>query len=1136
MNVTLTCARCARDNPAGSRFCEGCGTSLGLACANCGQVVATGVRFCGQCGTPRPPEITPKATQAPHSVGPAAYTPKHLADKILRSRSAIEGERKQVTILLADLKESMTLSEAVDVETWHEVMDGFFEILTAGIHRFEGTINQYTGDGVMALFGAPIAHEDHAQRACYAALRLSEEFERYARDVKRRHGLGFSVRIGLNSGEVVVGRIGDDLRMDYTAQGHTVGLAARMEQLADPGKTYLTAHTARLVRGYFELESLGDFTIKGASEPIGAFVLKGTGAIRTRLDLSRARGFSGFVGRASEMTTLDAALEKSLAGNGQVVGVVGEAGVGKSRLCYELVEKCRARGIVVAESHCVAHGKLVPLMPILELLRNLFGITDSDSERDARRKIAGSLVLLADVVGEDLALVLDLMGVPDPERPVPVMDAEVRQRRLFSLLKRVVRARSEREPHVILMDDVHWIDPSSDVFLAQWVDAILGTRTLLVLNFRPEYRAEWMGKSFYQQLALQPLSADVAKVLLREMLGSDSSLDGLGERMFERSGGNPFFIEEIVQSLVESEKLVGERGAYRVNGSFAELAIPSTVQTILAARIDRAPEREKRVLQTASVIGHIVPEPILKRVLDLDDTELGASLRFLTDSEFMFERAIYPDVEFSFKHPLTLEVAYGSQLLEKRRRTHAAVAAAIAEFEPGKLDERAALLAHHWQSAGDAWKAAEWHGRAGEWSRRSDSKAALQHWRSAWDQLLTTDQSSARDQLLVRAGIQILTYGLRAGMSAEEINAIFEHGRHLAERLDDVSLRVLLNYRYMGAAVLAGVPSTKLRDVSAETTRLAATSDDRAVRLTGAYVKAMWDTAGRISDMIADLDTAAALCGDDPTVGASYLGEMLYRRILWSRVQLLANAGRMRDAQRDRDRLLQLAVEFGDVEPDFWVLAHGVSVQLGDVGRSTPEQCLVHARELSAVAERSGAAVNRVYAYAMLAVAHVFNGRWHDAIESGEQALSIQKTTRTAVPFETYMLCTLAQACVETGDSRRALESVERAVALALAFGVPRFEVHCRITHAAVLLRIGDSASRAAARATLKSAARVAHDIGGRAFEPLILEQSAELARLEGDDTAWRTELRTAQRLFAEMEMTGRAEQAAARLASAETH
>ncbi len=530
----MNCPACGHANPEGARFCNECAGSLAVACARCRAENTPRARFCSQCAAPlevRGPDRDPRA-----------YTPKHLADKILQSKSALEGERKQVTVLFADVKGSLELSESLDPEEWHRILDRFFAILTEGVHRFEGTVNQYTGDGIMALFGAPIAHEDHAQRACYAALHLRDALRRHADRVRADHGQSFGTRMGLNSGEVVVGKIGDDLRMDYTAQGQTVGLAQRMESLAQPDTIYLGPATAELVAGYFECRSLGPSRVRGVGEPIEVFELVTTGALRTRLDVSRRRGFSRFVGRTREMQVLETALAQARDGDGRVVGVVGEPGVGKSRLCLEFVEARRAEGITVFEAHCPAHGKTVPFLPFLEFLRGCFAISSADSDQVARDKIAGRLLLLDERLREVLPVVFEFLGVPDPERPAPPAAPEVRQRQLAEFLRQLVQRRSERELAVLLWDDVHWIESGSDGFLALIAEAVRGTRTLLVANFRPEYHASWMEHTHYERLPLHPLGPEATEALLGDLLGDDGSTRELRARIRERTGGTPFFV------------------------------------------------------------------------------------------------------------------------------------------------------------------------------------------------------------------------------------------------------------------------------------------------------------------------------------------------------------------------------------------------------------------------------------------------------------------------------------------------------------------------------------------------------------------------------------------------------------------
>jgi predicted ATPase/class 3 adenylate cyclase len=690
-------------------------------------------------------------------------------------------------VLFADVKGSMDLAEQVDPEDWHRIMDRFFAILSEGVHRFEGTINQYTGDGIMALFGAPIAHEDHARRACYAALALQEDLRRYANELRLERGLNFSVRMGLNSGEVVVGKIGDNLRMDYTAQGHTVGLAARMEQLAESGKTYVSEHTAALADGFVTLQDLGRLALKGVKEPIRVYELQGIGKLRTKLDVSRARGFSRFVGRAVEMAALEAALGRAVEGNGQVVGVVAHPGLGKSRLCFEFADRCRARGIAVYEAHGVSHGKLIPFLPILELFRAFSRINDQDGSEAAREKIAGRMLLLDEGLKDALPLTFDFLGVPDPERPVPQMDPPARLRQLFGVVKRIAQARSRREPAVILFEDLHWFDGGSDAVLDVLVGTAESTRTLIVMNFRPEYHAGWMQRSYYQQLPLLPLGPEAIAELLRDLLGMDASVASLGSRIRERTGGIPFFIEEIVQSLAEAGSLEGKKGAYRLVRPAAELALPSTVQAVLGARVDRLEEREKQVLQTSAVIGRQFTEPILRRIVEVPETDLARALEKLAAAEFIFEQALYPQAEYIFKHALTQEVAYNSLLVERRQTLHERTAEAIRVHFAGRLEEQWSALAHHYSHSRNTKMAIEYSKLAGERAAKGSANAeAISHLNTALRLLETLPDTPERAQqeLTLQVALGAPLIGTK-GWGAPEVGKAYGRARDLCRQIGE---------------------------------------------------------------------------------------------------------------------------------------------------------------------------------------------------------------------------------------------------------------------------------------------------------------------------------------------------------------
>jgi class 3 adenylate cyclase/tetratricopeptide (TPR) repeat protein len=1115
----MRCPKCRADNPADSLFCTECGARIETGCAACGAINPPAAKFCRRCGAPAAPAAAERS--------PNAYTPRHLAERILTTRGALEGERKRVTVLFADVKGSMELAGQIDVEAWHAILERFFGILTEGVHRFEGTVNQYTGDGIMALFGAPIAHEDHAHRACYAALHLREALRAYAHELRRERGLSFAVRMGLNSGEVVVGKIGDDLRMDYTAQGHTVGLAARMQELAEAGTVYLTEHTAALVGGYMRLEDLGAFTVKSVREPVRVFELQGLGALRTRLDVSRARGFSRFVGRAKEIATLEAALEQALAGSGQVVGVVGEAGLGKSRLCFEFVERCRARGLWVYEGRGVAHGKMMPFLPVLDLLRSYFGVGEQDDARTAREKIAGRLLLLDPNLTEGLPLLFDFLGVPDPDRPAPRMDPEARQRQLFAVTRRLIHAINRREPGFLLFEDLHWLDGGSEAFVENHVEALAGTRGFLLVNFRPEYRAAWMTRSYYQQIPLAPLGPEAISELLSDLLGGDPSLAGLADRIRERTGGNPFFTEEVVQALIESGRLVGSRGAYRLVGPLQAVAIPATVQAILAARIDRLGEREKGVLQTAAVIGKEFAEPVLRRVANEHDETLAAALRALVGAEFLYEEALYPEAEYTFKHPLTQEVAYLSQLAERRALVHAAVARVVSELYADRLDERAALLAHHWERAGDALEAARWHRRAAEWAGVNDPGEALRHWQRVRVLLETVPESAETVDLGLVARFWLLQVGWRLGVTAEEAATLFAEGKALAERNGNLRLLAPILTAYGAVRGVAGDVEGYLA-LASEAVRVAVqTGEADLVLATQPGIVYSHFVAGRLRQALAFTEAAVAQGQHAPQQVAQAFSLNPYLFCLWWRGSLRAAAGRLDEAARDLDDALRLAREQGEIENLGWV--HGAYVMLAEYCGETGS-VLEHARQLVEIAERMGSSFSRVFAYRVLGLAHLLREEWSEAVGPLEQALAIARERGVGREQEPIMLTHLARAAVASGEATRARAAAEEAVALARRLGTRFMECAAQTALAHVLLRTDEARSRDAIEAALVRALDLVEETGGKAYEPFVRLERTELARVVGDEAAQRRELRVAYDLFVQMGATAWAVRVAAAL------
>lgn len=1123
----VECASCGHEVSPEARFCGACGASLRapVACSGCGAENAAGQKFCSACGlaltdarsplargaggaqkapagtvasssgagadtTAQPMAGTAHRPAAPDGAGvrdPRAYTPEHLAEKILGARADIDGERKQVTVLFADVMGSMGLAEQIDPEVWRQIMERFFAILCDGVHRFEGTVDKFTGDGIMALFGAPVAHEDHAQRACWAALALQRELSCYAAEVRRNRGLSFSVRMGINSGEVVVGAIGEDLSVEYTAIGHTVGLAQRMESLAEPGRAYVTENTAKLVAGYLELDDLGEFEVKGVSGPIRVHVLTGAGGARTRLDISRARGFTRFVGREDELAVLEAALEQARSGNGVVVGVVGEAGVGKSRLCNEFAERCRRRSIPVYEAQGQAHGRAIPFLPVLQMMRSYFAIAEQDSDQQAREKIAGRLLLLDEAFAEDLPLLFDFLAVPDLQRPAPHMDPDARQRALLATVKRLVHANSQREPAVNLMEDVHWVDPGSELFLTQLVEVIPGTSNLAIVNFRPEYSAAWMRKSYYRQISLLPLGEEAIQALLDDLLGRDPSLNGLPALIRERSAGNPFFIEELVRTLAESGNLEGRRGAYRLVRPVDDAAVPPTVGAVLSARIDRLSERDKGLLQSAAVIGTELARPVLARAAALANDGLEPALRALIAAEFLYELELYPEAVYSFKHPLTQEVAYRSQLGERRAAVHRRVAEAIEELYPDRLDERAALVAQHWEGACEPLAAARWNARAAAWVGLSDVSQAVRHWRKVSELLEGLPYSGEVTALALEARVRRLDYGWRLGITEQEAAAHYEAGRELAQRSGDRVNLLMITVMYATVRGLSGHAEEYI-ELGEEANRLSVQIGEPGLRM-AALTVAIYARfiRGRLSEALALAENAIELGTDDPSVGSGLGLICPYAWCIMMRAFILTMMGYHEEPASELERALRIAQDHEDLETLGWT--HGAHVWLARFSGRT-DTVLAHATQAYEIGERIGDAFSRGWALYYLGSAHLMLGDSAEAIAAFESSIARSRESRTGLESEPLRLAGLSEALLSADGHEQALEAARQSVAGALESGSEFTLPVCYRVLAEALLAGGGEGRVAAAKEALDKATAAVEATGARGELPFI-----ELAR-----------------------------------------
>jgi adenylate cyclase len=1086
---------CGTENRPGRKFCAQCAAPLGLTCAKCGTSNESEERFCGECGAP--------LVAGALSISVPAPSPPPTAEP--------EGERKQLTVLFADVQGSMDLQEDLDPEAWAQIMARFVQILAEGVRRFGGTVDQFTGDGIMALFGAPVAQEDHARRACHAAWHLTSAIAAYAEELRRSQGVDLHVRLGLNSGEVVLGRVGGDVRLDPAAFGHTVGLAQRMEALAQPGRAYLTEHTARLVEGWFRLEDLGPMTVKGARESLRIFVLEEPAPLPPTLRGGLALGTAPLVGRDQELAFLDDVLAAAADGHAQVVGVVGEAGVGKSRLCEEFARSAAERGITVRRTTGVSHAMEVPLLPILSLMRDYFSVTEADTPSQAREKIAGRLVALDPGLEDTLPLVFDFMEVPDPERPAPRLAPEVRLRRFFEALRRVTQRRSERETLVLLLEDLHWFDAQSLAFVERLIPSFPGTRTLVLTNFRPEFSAPWARHSYYRQLPVDPLDVDAVGRLLDRLLGNDASLSPLCRLVAEQTGGNPFFVEEVVRSLVEDGTLAGEPGAYHLMRPVKTIGVPPTVQATLAARIDRLEELDKSLLQSAAVIGRNFAEPVLRMASALPEEEIAAALGRLCGAEFLQEVALDPVEEYRFWHPLTQDVVYGSLLRERRAALHGAVAVGIIATEPDRLDERAALVASHFERAGNPLEAARWNDRAGGFALRSDVGEAMRRWRAA---LVHLDSAPKTDEALrigIRARQRLIRYGARTGMDLDEAGRLYAAARPAAERLQDATQLASVTFAYGSTAFWRGAVG-EARDLWLEAARLSDQTDDadaQASYWAAPPLALSW--TGPVSEGLRAVERVVTLCGGNAGVGVSVLGFSVLMAVGVTGAELLSLSGRVEDARAALDEALAVARARGEAEWIAWALS--VYPRLA----RTPEEfeaSLKRALEAVRIAEDSGNTSNHVLALGAVGIAEVGLGRFPEAAQTLSLALAEAHQHQVALFVEARLLAHLARTQLGMDHHETARQAADEAVEVARLQGARVVECLALLTRAQVGRATG--AADKALLADLDAALALVKETGALTYEPFIHE---ELGRLQGDEG----ELREALRLYSAIGATGHA-------------
>jgi len=1017
----MKCPRCEAENDAGARFCEDCGAQLETVCPSCSAPVTPGKKFCRSCGAALTTEPTGRFASA------ESYTPRHLAERIFNSKSALEGERKQVTVLFADLKGSMELLADRDPEEARKLLDPVIEHMMEAVHRYEGTVNQVMGDGIMALFGAPLAHEDHAVRACYAALRMLESVKRYAEAVFRRHGVQVEIRVGLNSGEVVVRAIGSDLHMDYTAVGQTTNLAARMEQMARPGTILLAPDTLALAEGFIAVKPLGPVPVKGLDTPVDIYELTGAGSLRSRLHAAAARGLTRFVGRDAEIEQLREVLGRAAEGDGQLVAVVGQPGVGKSRLVWEVIHSQRTLGWLILQAGSVSHGKGTPYLPVVDLLKGYFHIGDREESRAIREKVTGKLLALDRALEPTLPAFLALLDVPVEDRRWEALDPPQRRLRTLDAVRRLLLRESQVQPLLVVFEDLHWIDAETQSALERLVESLPAARILVLVNYRPEYRHDWGGKSYYRQLRLDPLAPARASELLETLLGADQRLTPLKQLLITRTEGNPFFLEESVRSLVDDGVLAGERGAYRLAAAVGHAQMPATVQALLTARIDRLPPHEKELLQTASVVGTDVPVAVLAAVSGASAEALADGLARLQATEFLYEARLFPDAGYAFKHALTHEVAYGSLLQGRRRALHARAVEAIERLYPERLAEHVERLAHH-AVRGETWeRAATYLRQAGE---KATERSAYQQAAVCFEQALAAlgHIPASRERLEQAIDLHLDAFGalVVTGALAKVPDHLHE-AEALTARLGD-ERRLGWVLVALGNHAWVSGDSDRALEVCQHALAIATRLGDVPLRMRAStFLGLRQQTAGEYREGVEFLRRAAEALQLHERFGGVFGGAGLLsvsarERLAWC----LAELGEFEEAMACGEEAVRIAREFD--HPHSLAYAHRslglISLRRGDASSAIlPLERAVQVCRVAQVRLPFDVAAGHLgYAYALV-------GRLPEGVNLMEEALADPAATGTT--NHPLLLAYLGEAHLLAGRREDALEVARRALELA---------------------------------------------------------------------------------------------------------
>jgi class 3 adenylate cyclase/tetratricopeptide (TPR) repeat protein len=1026
----MQCPECKTDNPEHRKFCRECGEKLILLCPQCNTENIPGDKFCGECGhklaiaseaLPRELSLDDKLDKI------QKYLPKGLTEKILAQRDRIEGERKHVTVMFCDMKGFTPLVEQLGSEEAYSIIDEVYEILIHKVHDYEGTVNEMTGDGIVALFGAPVALEDAPQRAIRSSLAIHREMAKFSDQLRQEKGAPpVKMRIGIHTGPVVVGTVGNDLRVEFKAVGDTVNLASRVESQAQPGTTHITEDTFKLTEGLFRFEGLGQRAIKGKKEPVNIYRAIAPSTMRTRFDVSAERGLTPLAGRERELELLLDGLERSKAGRGQAFSITAEAGVGKSRLLYEFRKTVASEDVTFLESRCLSYSRAVAYHPLIDTLKANFDIHEGDGDFEIREKVKTGLKVLGVDEASTLPYLLELLAVKDSGIDKIPMSPEAKKDRIMEAFKQIALIGSEIRPLILAYEDLHWIDKSSEELLKYVLESIPGARILMIFTYRPEFVHTWGAKSYHSQIMLNRLSNRESLMMVSHLLGTEELDRNLEEFMLEKTEGVPLFIEELIKSLKDLKIIARENNRYRITKDIKEVAIPATVQDIIMARVDSLPEGTKGLLQTISAVGRESSYDLIKQVTGLTEQELLSHLSALKDSELIYERGIYPQSTYIFKHTLTQEVAYDSLLLKRRKKIHDQIGTAIEALYPDRFEEHYELLAYHYARSASADKALKYldlaNQKAAKLNAMEEAEAYFDEAMALLDALPETEENRKRRiSLLVNQGVVFLLL-----FKNPEYYDLLTRYEPMASELGNPELLGAFYARLGHCEYSFGNYDQAIQTL----TKAAELSEASGNVEDAGYAYVYWEFSHFDRG---DFERVLALKEDVLRTMEKQFNLRFYTYALSVASRAYACLGRWNEAVKEAQKALSVAEEFSDnslISFVTWTLSIAYTWK-GDLAQA------VEYGELAV--EKAPTHADKAWAQRSLGWALCRAGEPNKGIELLTTVLSIIRAGRF-VTVETPLMCFLGEGYWLAGEDEKARQTLEKGLEMAERYGV-RYEI-----------------------------------------------------------------------------------------------